>query len=262
MKSIIVLLIVVGLILILFWQYLNIGHFFLLNNYYPNENLNINKEGVHIGIIPDGNRRWVKENNKTINDILKKWEIMEILFDIDLMKKKLLRFNKNPDLVEYINKINEISIYVLSIENLKRKDSSLEMVYEFIKKISKLDLNDININIIGKIDLLPFFVKKYIKKIVEKSDNKSDNKSKYNLNIAVAYDPVEDIKSFGIKNRNQTQIDLVIRSGREKRSSGFFPCHTLYSEWFFSDKLWPDMSEIDIVEGLEYYSKRHRRFGK
>jgi len=258
MRSIVVLLIVVGLILILFWQYLNIGRFFLLNNYYPNENLNINKDGIHIGIIPDGNRRWLKENNKTSDDILKRWKMMEMLFDIDLIKTKILRLNKNPDLLEYVNKINEISVYVLSIENLKRKDSSLEMVYKFIKKISKLDLHDMNINIIGKIDLLPFPVKKNIEKIVKKSNIKG----KYTLNIAVSYDPVEDMKNFGINNRKQTQIDLVIRSGREKRSSGFFPCHTLYSEWYFSDKLWPDMSELDILKSLEYYSKKNRRFGK
>lgn len=258
MCKFVVLLIVVSLLLILFYQYKDISQFFLLNNNYSNELLYINKPGIHIGFIPDGNRRWLKENNKTKEDLLEKWKSMEMFFDADSLRNKMLEFNKNPDLIEYINKINEVSIYAISIDNLKRKDLSLGMVYEIITHISKLDFKDVNINIIGKINLLPDFVKKNIKKILEKSNIKS----KYTVNLAISYDPIEDIKSFNAKKRNQTQIDLVIRSGREKRTSGFFPCHTLYSEWYFSDKLWPDINENDLLEALEYYSKKQRRFGK
>ena len=61
---------------------------------------------------------------------------------------------------------------------------------------------------------------------------------------------------------NQTNIDLLFRSGREKRISGFFPYHTFYSELYFSDKLWPDIRIADIIEALKKFNKTDRRFGK
>ena len=62
--------------------------------------------------------------------------------------------------------------------------------------------------------------------------------------------------------RHQSDIDIVFRSGEEKRISGFFPTKILYSELYFSDKLFPDITLDDINDSLIYLKKRSRRYGK
>ena len=218
---------------------------------------------MHIGIIPDGNRRWVKENNKTANDLLNRWKEMLL----SRLTNKVVNFTnveaegvEHPEVWEHAKKITEVSAYVVSKDNLRRKDYSLDLIYKFISFIADLDvILDFRINIYGELNLLPTEVQDNINKIIAKTNSDST----YKLNLAVAYDPITDIKNFAIdENRSQSQIDMVVRSGREYRSSGFFPCNTLYSEWHYTDKLWPDMNRNDFIKAMEYYNSKQRRFGK
>ena len=87
------------------------------------------------------------------------------------------------------------------------------------------------------------------------------------INLAIAYDYIKDLLNFGLKNncnynREQTQIDCIFRSGNEYRTSGFFPCHSLYSEIIVFDKLWPEINIEDFKNVIYIYNNRHRRFGK
>lgn len=56
--------------------------------------------------------------------------------------------------------------------------------------------------------------------------------------------------------------DIVIRTSGEKRTSGLLPWQAAYTEYFFLDKYFPDITNDDIDEILEEYSNRQRRFGK
>ena len=56
--------------------------------------------------------------------------------------------------------------------------------------------------------------------------------------------------------------DLIIRTAGEKRLSGFLPINSMYSEFYFSKKLWPEFKEDNFVKALKTYSKRKRKFGK
>ena len=120
----------------------------------------------------------------------------------------------------------------------------------------------ININFIGDINLLPKDLQKLIK------ESKSKLKGIHlKINLAIAYDYMKDIQNFRFimssnYKRKQSNIDLVFRSGGEKRLSGFFPTKTIYSELFFSDKLWPEINLNDIELVLEKFNKRNRRFGR
>ena len=73
---------------------------------------------VHIGIIPDGNRRWCKNNNYELKDLTQKWIefIIKILY-------QLTNLNNLKEINE-IDEINEISIYILSIDNINRNDNT------------------------------------------------------------------------------------------------------------------------------------------
>lgn len=213
---------------------------------------------IHLGIIPDGNRRFLKKiSNKNLITV---WE--------DNFKKLINEFIKEKDnKYENLKKINEISIYVCSIDNLKRNDNTKENVFTVLKSILILIKNElfikdlVNINFIGDIHLLP----KDLQKLMKESKQKLKG-DRLKINLAIAYDYNKDIQNFKIINsnyrRNQSNIDLVFRSGGEKRLSGFFPTKTIYSELFFNDKLWPEITLKDLDLVLDEFSQRNRRFGK
>lgn len=213
---------------------------------------------IHLGIIPDGNRRFLKKiSNKNLINV---WE--------DNFKKLINEFTKEKDnKYENLKKINEISIYVCSIDNLKRDDNTRENVFTVLKSILILIKNElfikdlVNINFIGDVHLLP----KDLQKLIKESKQKLKG-DRLKINLAIAYDYNKDIQNFKLINsnyrRNQSNIDLVFRSGGEKRLSGFFPTKTIYSELFFNDKLWPEITLKDLDLVLDEFSKRNRRFGK
>jgi len=214
---------------------------------------------IHLGIIPDGNRRFLKQiSNKNLINV---WE--------EKFKILINEFIKEKD-NKYVNlkKVNELSIYVCSIDNLNRNDNTKENVFNVLKSVL-IFLKDIqnmrdtiNINFIGDINLLP----KDLQKLISESKSKLKG-NLLKINLAIAYDYLKDIQNFRfIMNNNykrkQSNIDLVFRSGGEKRLSGFFPTKTIYSELFFVDKLWPEINLNDIELVLEEFNKRNRRFGK
>lgn len=234
---------------------------------------------VHIGIIPDGNRRWCKKNNYEIDTLLQHWSNIII---------KSIHKNSTRRMSKYLQDITEVSFYVCSIDNINRNDKTKYLIFDLIRFIfniykdskkfmaeQKLEyteenynkgqdfLKDLTINFVGDINLLPKDIQKILKEV--QKNNKPENK--YTLNLAIAYDYHKDILNFGrtdLKNytREQSDIDLVFRSGGEYRTSGFFPTKTLYSELFFLKKLWPEVTVDDFINVMKKFQKRNRRFGK
>ncbi|MEM5783360.1 MAG: polyprenyl diphosphate synthase, partial [Candidatus Aenigmatarchaeota archaeon] len=113
------------------------------------------------------------------------------------------------------------------------------------------------------------------------------NYSNYILNFAIAYggqeeitDAVkkvsEDVKSgkIEIKDINEEIVrnalytgnlpypDIIIRTGGEKRISNFLLWQSAYSELFFLDKMWPEITKEDFIQVLKEFEKRERRFGR
>lgn len=82
------------------------------------------------------------------------------------------------------------------------------------------------------------------------------------LQFAIAYDPIEDIRREVNAPRRRPDIDLVIRTSGELRSSGFLPLDTLYSEWIYEPKLFPDFRLEDLQNALRVFQSRERRFGR
>lgn len=228
---------------------------------------------VHLGIIPDGNRRWCKKNNYNLNNLPILWKDYIINIVKQLAK---LDINNYKELLD----INEISIYIASIDNVNRKDGTKLILFELFKEIHNIIENpekffdksiidtinryskDIGLNIVGDINILPKNIIESIKKYKKLFIGK-----KYIINLAIAYDYNKDIinetKEDNVNyNREQSNIDIVFRSGGEYRLSGFFPTKIIYSELFFLQKLWLDVNINDIYNILLEYNKRERRFGK
>lgn len=208
---------------------------------------------LHIGIIPDGNRRWSRENNQSIDALLDK---INLIFIRSMMEEK-----KYPD---SFSQIGSITMYVLSKDNLiKRNDATLNMIRNglHIVNAKMAFLQTAKVQFIGELHLLPDDIRALCREI----ESKSNQLGTFVLTVGIAYDPLLDTRRVILDDSSrpkQTDIDLIIRTGGEKRSSGFFPMHTMYSEWFYLDKYFPDITLGDIGQCIDAFHKRNRRFGQ
>lgn len=233
----------------------------------------INKENLpkHIAIIMDGNGRWAKKRFLPRN--FGHQEGMERVIEI---------VGASADLgIEYL------SLYAFSTENWKRPmeeiDGLMKILVHFIKKeLNKLHKNNIKIQIMGDINKLPNLAKSEVIRAVEKTSNNT----KMILNIGLNYGGRDEI-IFGVKEilkdiemgkielqelntenfsnylytKNQPDPDLLIRPSGELRLSNFMLYQLAYSEFYFSNILWPDFTEKQLILAILDYQKRNRRFG-
>jgi len=229
---------------------------------------------LHVGIIPDGNRRYCQENNISLTELIDNIykniiNLFSIIYNIENYK------------FDNIKDITELSLYLMSYDNLtKRDDRQIKIIFELIESLCeyihtcvdvthKQLFQKINLQIIGRVKALPKNLQTLIYKIDKLNNDNKQNASKlntnlFNITVAIAYDPEQDMYNIvnNIDKRTQTPIDLIIRTSGEKRLSGFFPCHSLYSELLFLNNYWPEIDLHDIDESINIYYKRNRRFGK
>jgi len=195
------------------------------------------------------------------------------------------------DWCEELN-IKIITLYVLSAENLTREDDELRHLYDLINtRLEKLyndpriHKNRMRIKAIGRVELLPDFLKEVLNKL-EATTKNYDN---HYLNIAIAYggqhELVDAVRKIAIKIKDgsldvndidknviesclytshlpQSSPDMILRTSGEKRLSGFLMWQSAYSELVFMDVYWPEFRKIDLMRAIRTYQKRGRRIGK
>jgi len=230
----------------------------------------------HIAIILDGNRRWAKRN-------------------LSISKEGHFKgADAVEDLLDWCEEfdIKIITLYVLSAENLSRRDLELEYLFELIRtRLEKLfndpriHKNQMRVKAMGRIELLPDSIKDVLKRL----DDATKNYEKHFLNIAIAYgghdeliDAVKKISSkikdgtLKIDDINKKEIesnlytshlpqsspDMILRTSGEKRLSGFLLWQSAYSELVFMDVFWPGFRKIDLMRAIRTFQKRKRRIGK
>ena len=71
----------------------------------------------------------------------------------------------------------------------------------------------------------------------------------------------ENLINQNLYTQDQPDPDLLIRPGGELRISNFLPWQLVYSEFYFTDKYWPDFSKEDLIEAIKVFNKRNRKFG-
>ncbi len=179
--------------------------------------------------------------------------------------------------------INSLTLFAFSTENWARpKNEVLSLLNLFDRSIEdekiNIESNNIKIKFIGDLASLPSDLQKKII-FIEKKCKKNNGMQ---LNIAISYggrsEIVRAVNKF-IKNSKAKQtiseellskkldtyglpeIDLLIRTGGEKRLSNFMLWQLAYSELFFTDTLWPDFNESIFINALYFYQTRKRRFG-
>lgn len=220
---------------------------------------------MHIGIILDGNRRFAKKINKKPQEGHKAGA------------------RKVEELIRWCGElnVNELTLYCFSIENFNRGKEEVDFLMKLFKHwFRKMDKNKIieergiKIKFIGDKNLLSEDLKKIINNIEEKT---KQNKN-YIINFAIAYGGrqeiisavkklIEEKKEINEKNFQkslwlQDEPDLIIRTGGEKRTSNFLPWQSIYSEWIFIEKFWPEFTKQDLEKAIEEFKNRKRRFGR
>lgn len=223
---------------------------------------------MHLWIIMDWNRRWAKKRLLPTLAWHKAW------FDnaqkiIELANDKWLKY---------------LTLWALSKENLvKREQDELSWIIKMIEKLEdllpKLQKNNIKFETIWDIEKLPTKSQEVIKKV------KLETKNNLWMTLIVAmvyswqdeiiraikkflnsWDDINNLDEKSFKKYLDTALfpspDLIIRTWWEIRHSGFLLYDSDYSEYYFSDKLWPDFDETELDNALNFFNKRERRFGK
>jgi undecaprenyl diphosphate synthase len=224
---------------------------------------------MHISIIMDGNGRWAKKRGLNRLDGHREGvESVRIAMEYAVEKG-----------------INYLSLYAFSEENWNRPveevDGLMELMVEAIMNERKTMMdNNIRFRVIGNLGRISERVMEKINGIVEESsDNTGLNMIVY-LSYSGKWDIIQAVNKFINENRKSgakldidtmngylstTGIpdpDLVIRTSGEQRLSNFMLWQAAYSEFYFTDVLWPDFRKTDFEKALNTYSKRERRYGQ
>jgi len=177
-------------------------------------------------------------------------------------------------------KIQAITLYEFSTENSKRPKKEIDDLIDLFNKsisdqASNLIKNNITLKVLGDITFFP----KELQKKINVLENKCKKNNGLNLNIALHYGGKKEIvdtvnklikrkKTITVddieKNLDTSQfpdVDLLIRTGGEKRISNFLIWQLAYSELYFVDTLWPDFNEGIFIDALYFFQNRERRFG-
>lgn len=218
----------------------------------------------HIAFIMDGNGRWAKKRgmirefgHKAGAKVFK--EITQYCCDIG---------------------INTVTVYAFSTENWKRPkaevDAIMSLFADYIDEaLRTMAERDICIKFLGDKEPLPEKLKLLMKEVEEGSANNSRH-----LNIAINYggkdeivhavnsaiaDGITKITEEEIEKRlytaPQSMPDLIFRTAGEQRLSNFLMWQSAYSEFYFTDVLWPDLKPEHIDAAVENFYSRQRRYG-
>ena len=251
------------------------------------------KPGLHLALIPDGNRRWAREHKfKNV------WKGHEQA--IENFRSITEWCRKNPE-------IKILTVWCFSTENWQRDPAEITMLMNMLEQYlrkEQLGFIDQKTRFVhsGRRDRIP----PSLKKLIEETEELTKDEADFTLNLAVDYggkdeilraiqkgqlanwqlavdekaksqlparpksaadrggliDPITDkIFRSRLDHPELPDIDLVLRSAGEMRTSNFSLWQSAYAEWIFSPKYFPDIDIADLEAAMEEYHRRKRRFG-
>jgi undecaprenyl diphosphate synthase len=229
--------------------------------------IEISKIPTHVAIIMDGNGRWAKQRNKP--------RTFGHQSGVSALKEAI------TSAAEF--GIKYISFWAFSTENWKRPKKEVSFLMKLIKtvllkELSSLKKNGVRIKFYGFFDVLPKDVQKSITKFESETQENTVIQVNIMLNYGSRQEITEAFKSISAKNLPLTDIteetisnhllthdipdpDILIRTSGEYRISNFLLWQLSYTELFFLDTLWPDFNRTHLIEVLQQFSQRDRRYG-
>ena len=236
------------------------------------EKLNPERLPSHIAIIMDGNGRWAKEQGK------------------DRLFGHYHGVESVRNIVEGCAElgIDYLTLYAFSTENWDRpKDEVtglMELLVQTIRlEVATLNKNNIRLQIIGNINMLPPSARNELNEACEETKNNSGLTLVMALSYSSRWEILEAVKNIGADIKSgqiePAEVDdelfkkylctskipdpeLMIRTSGEFRISNFLLYQLAYSELYFTDVLWPDFRKENLYEAILDFQKRERRFGK
>ena len=233
---------------------------------------NNNKFPKNVGIIMDGNGRWALKNSLQVSQGHKKGvDTVREIVEVSVEKK-----------------IKSLTLYAFSSENWQRPKSEINAIKNLVidainDQVPELKEQKVQLKFFGHLEE---FGNKVINKIKYAESETNFENPKLNLNIALSYGGQQDIldivkgiaadvldKKINLIDIDQKiisefscapveSIDLLIRTGGDKRVSNFLLYQIAYAEIMFIDKFWPDFKKTDFIECFNNFKKVSRRFGK
>lgn len=199
----------------------------------------------HIGIIPDGNRRWAVENG------MKKKDGYAFGLEPGL---KLLQIAKN-------NGIKEITYYGFTVDNCKRPAEQFQAFQKAcIDAVEMLTKEGADLLVIGDSNS-----KCFPKELLPYRKRTPVHGGGIRLNFLVNYGwqwDLSHIEKDGTPYSSDiSRIDLIIRWGGMRRLSGFLPIQSVYADFYVEKHLWPDYTDEDFMNALEWYGKQDITLG-
>ncbi|MDO5382441.1 MAG: isoprenyl transferase [Eubacteriales bacterium] len=235
-----------------------------------NEELELNIP-AHVAVILDGNGRWAKKRfmPRTYGHVQGSKVVEDMLYIADDLG------------------IQYFTVYAFSTENWKRSEEEVGTLMGILRKylkdcVKKSMKNNVRCRVIGRREELSEDIVESIVNLEEKTKNNTG----LNFTIAINYggrDEIarsvrkiaqkvaageinpDDIDEKLINDNLDTwelpDPDLLIRTSGEQRLSNYLPWQLAYTEFYFTDVLWPDFNREELIKACEKYNKRERRFG-
>jgi undecaprenyl diphosphate synthase len=184
-------------------------------------------------------------------------------------------------------RIPYLTLYAFSSENWGRPDPEVSALMGLLREFLASELPEllrrgIRLNVIGETDRLPFIVRESLRTVMAATAGNGE----MTLTLALSYagrseivraarkfaadaaagkvDPsalTEELFASRLDTAGMPDPDVVIRTSGERRVSNFLLWQCAYSEYVFSDVLWPDFGKAEFLQALDEYSRRNRRFG-
>lgn len=244
-----------------------------MNEYCIKYGLNEERLPQHVAIIMDGNGRWAKKR----------------------LWNRLVGHRAGADAVDAVTTlcreigVKYLTLYAFSTENWNRPESEVSGLMELFKEflISKRNVlveKNVRLNIIGEKDK---FSPELFKLMNETIEATKQGETKMVLTLALSYGSRQEITqavrkiaqkaasheidpgkidekmiSESLYTFDMPDPDLVIRTSGEYRISNYLLWQIAYSEFYFTDTLWPDFKKEEFIKALQDYAERERRFGK
>ena len=221
----------------------------------------------HVAIIADGNRRWARERGLPV--------LAGHIQGIEAIRPIVRRARDAG--------VDTLSVYTFSTENWARPEDEVSGLFGLIdgavrQYTDELIDEGVRVRIIGRLHEAPADVQRSIRS----AEERTSGGTRMTLNICFNYSGRAEIVDAAralvaaradpnaideahfaehLYTAGQADVDLVIRTGGDKRTSNFLLWQAAYAELVFCAKFWPDFAEADFDEALAEYVRRDRRFG-
>lgn len=229
----------------------------------------------HIGIIMDGNGRWAKKRLQP--------RVMGHKAGMDALQEVTIKAAELG--------IEVLTVYAFSTENWSRPEDEVNFIMKlpidfFDKYVPELVGHNVRVQIMGETHRLPKETLKAMERAIAKTATNTGLVLNFALNYGgrseltlalraiaeqvasgqlspsqVSEDLISDYLMTAELPKEIRDPDLIIRTSGEQRLSNFLPWQAAYSEFYFTDVLWPDFRGAELEVAIDDYSNRHRRFG-